>query len=31
MAITDWHENDRSREKLLKFGAENLTDAELWQ
>lgn len=29
MAITDWHENDRPREKLLKFGVENLTDAEL--
>ncbi|KAA0445975.1 MAG: JAB domain-containing protein [Candidatus Thioglobus sp.] len=29
MAITDWHENDRPREKLLKFGADNLTDAEL--
>lgn len=29
MAITDWHENDRPREKLLKFGAQSLTDAEL--
>lgn len=29
MAITDWHENDRPREKLLKFGAEHLSDAEL--
>jgi len=29
MAISDWHENDRPREKLLKFGAEQLTDAEL--
>ncbi len=29
MAISDWHENDRPREKLLKFGSENLTDAEL--
>ncbi len=29
MAITDWHENDRPREKLLKFGEESLTDAEL--
>jgi DNA repair protein RadC len=29
MAITDWHENDRPREKLLKFGEKQLTDAEL--
>ncbi|GKT12785.1 MAG: DNA repair protein RadC [Thiomicrorhabdus sp.] len=29
MAITDWHENDRPREKLLKFGAPQLSDAEL--
>jgi len=29
MAITDWHENDRPREKLIKFGADTLTDAEL--
>ncbi|CAC9459671.1 UPF0758 family protein [uncultured Gammaproteobacteria bacterium] len=29
MAITDWHENDRPREKLLKFGAQSLSDAEL--
>ena len=29
MAITDWHENDRPREKLLKFGEESLSDAEL--
>lgn len=29
MAITDWHENDRPREKLLKFGAPHLSDAEL--
>lgn len=29
MAITDWHENDRPREKLLKFGADSLSDAEL--
>ncbi len=29
MAITDWHEHDRPREKLLKFGADSLTDAEL--
>jgi len=29
MAITDWHENDRPREKLLKFGETSLTDAEL--
>jgi DNA repair protein RadC len=29
MAITDWHENDRPREKLIKFGAMSLSDAEL--
>ena len=29
MAISDWHENDRPREKLLKFGEQNLSDAEL--
>lgn len=29
MAITDWPESDRPREKLLKRGAEALTDAEL--
>ncbi len=29
MAITDWHENDRPREKLLKFGERHLSDAEL--
>lgn len=29
MAISDWHEHDRPREKLLHFGAEHLTDAEL--
>ncbi len=29
MAIKDWHEDDRPREKLLKFGAESLTDAEV--
>ena len=29
MAITDWHENDRPREKLLKFGEKHLSDAEL--
>lgn len=29
MAITHWHENDRPREKLLKFGAQHLSDAEL--
>lgn len=29
MSIRDWHENDRPREKLLKYGAEHLTDAEL--
>lgn len=29
MAIKDWHEDDRPREKLLKFGASQLTDAEI--
>lgn len=29
MAISDWHENDRPREKLIKFGENTLTDAEL--
>ncbi|AMT97936.1 RadC family protein [Psychrobacter alimentarius] len=29
MAIKDWHEEDRPREKLLKFGATHLTDAEI--
>lgn len=29
MAITDWHVNDRPREKLLKFGELSLSDAEL--
>ena len=29
MAICDWHEHDRPREKLLNFGAPTLTDAEL--
>jgi len=29
MAISDWHENDRPREKLIKFGEQTLTDAEL--
>ena len=29
MAIKDWHEEDRPREKLLKFGAAHLTDAEI--
>jgi len=29
MSIVDWHENDRPREKLLKFGANSLSDAEL--
>ncbi|MDR9499384.1 MAG: DNA repair protein RadC [Hydrogenovibrio sp.] len=29
MAICHWHENDRPREKLLKFGADQLSDAEL--
>lgn len=29
MAIKDWHEDDRPREKLLKFGASHLSDAEI--
>lgn len=29
MAISDWHVNDRPREKLIKFGEKHLTDAEL--
>lgn len=29
MAIKDWHEDDRPREKLLKHGPEYLTDAEI--
>lgn len=29
MAITDWPENERPREKLLEKGAESLSDAEL--
>lgn len=29
MAIKDWHEDDRPREKLLKFGASQLSDAEI--
>ena len=29
MAIKDWHEDDRPREKLLKFGATHLSDAEI--
>lgn len=29
MAITDWPENERPREKLLKLGPQNLSDAEL--
>ena len=29
MAINDWHEEDRPREKLLKFGAAVLSDAEI--
>ncbi len=29
MPISDWHEHDRPREKLLTFGAEHLSDAEL--
>ncbi|MCF7991613.1 MAG: DNA repair protein RadC [Thiohalocapsa sp.] len=29
MGISDWPEDDRPREKLLKYGAESLTNAEL--
>ena len=29
MAITDWPEGDRPREKLLQRGASSLSDAEL--
>ena len=29
MSIKDWHEDDRPREKLLKFGASHLSDAEI--
>lgn len=29
MAISDWHEHDRPREKLLRFGPNTLSDAEL--
>ncbi|MDG6773886.1 DNA repair protein RadC [Thiomicrorhabdus sp. ZW0627] len=29
MAIRDWHEHDRPREKLLHFGPSSLSDAEL--
>lgn len=29
MAIKDWHEDDRPREKLLKLGAGQLSDAEI--
>ena len=29
MAIKDWHEDDRPREKLLKLGADQLSDAEI--
>ena len=29
MSIADWHEHDRPREKLLNFGAQHLSDAEL--
>ena len=29
MSITNWHEHDRPREKLLNFGAQHLSDAEL--
>ena len=29
MSIKEWHQNDRPREKLLNFGADKLSDAEL--
>ncbi|CAB9540099.1 UPF0758 family protein [Bathymodiolus brooksi thiotrophic gill symbiont] len=29
MTIKNWHENDRPREKLIKFGEDSLSDAEL--
>lgn len=29
MAIKDWHEDDRPREKLLNLGPQHLTDAEI--
>jgi DNA repair protein RadC len=29
MSIRDWHQHDRPREKLISFGAQSLTDAEL--
>ena len=29
MSIANWHEHDRPREKLLNFGAQHLSDAEL--
>ncbi len=29
MSITHWHKHDRPREKLLNFGAQHLSDAEL--
>ena len=29
MAIKDWHEDDRPRERLLKLGAAQLSDAEI--
>lgn len=29
MSIKNWHQHDRPREKLIQFGAESLTDAEL--
>lgn len=29
MAITDWPEDQRPRERLIKFGAKALSDAEL--
>lgn len=29
LALREWHEDDKPREKLLKFGANKLTDVEL--
>lgn len=29
MSIRDWHEHDRPREKLITFGAQSLSDAQL--
>ena len=29
MAIKDWHQDERPREKLLQKGAESLSDSEI--